>query len=131
MKTIESRDHASTRTRRVLLLLAALMLMSAHARAQTEPEAPREAEKLYNGWQFALFGGLNLAYMNGEYYGGCPCDFLGDETSANSVYGVSLNVPLFEDASLYLRLGRNRTSTDWSTGRNDSLWPTSASRSPA
>jgi hypothetical protein len=93
--------------------------------AQTEPEAPREAEKLYNGWQFAFFGGANLAYMNGEYNAGCPCEFLGDQSSFNSFYGVSLNIPLFEDASIYLRLGRNKTSTDWASGRNDTLWTTS------
>ncbi len=107
---------------RVLLAAAALLCLSASVQAQTEPEAPREAEQLYNGWQFALFGGLNLAYMNGEYYGGCPCDFLGDQSSFNSFYGASLNIPLFEDASIYLRLGRNKTSTDWSSGRNDTMW---------
>ena len=124
MKTTDSRKGYRGRAWRFLLVTATLTVLAAQVQAQTEPEAPREPEKLYNGWQFALFGGLNLAYMNGEYYGGCPCEFLGDETSANGFYGVSLNVPLFADASIYLRLGRNRTSTSWSTGRNDSLWST-------
>lgn len=113
--------HRALRTVLIMLLVS---VAAATVQAQTEPEAPREPEKLYNGWQFALFGGVNLTYMNGEYYSGCPCSFLGDETSFNTVYGASINVPLFEDASLYLRLGRNRTSTDWSSGRNDTLWTT-------
>lgn len=97
------------------------LLATAGARAQTEPEAPVVPEKLYNGFQFSVFGGGNLLYINGEYNGLCPCEFVGDETSFNEFYGASINIPVFDDASIYLRLGRNHTSTDWFTGRIDSL----------
>lgn len=89
--------------------------------AQTEPEAPRDPVKLYNGYQFAVFGGGNLTYLNGDYFGLCPCDFVGDQTGSNLFYGASINIPIFSDASVYLRLSRNKTSTSWSTARVDSL----------
>lgn len=105
-----------------LAVLAALFLFIApRLAAQGEPEAPREPVKLYNGYQFSLFGGANMVYVNGDYAGDCPCEFVGDETSFNEFYGVSLNIPVLEDAAVYLRLSRNRTRTAWFTGRNDSL----------
>lgn len=106
---------------RLVLLAALLFAIVPRLAAQTEPEAPREPVKLYNGYQFSLFGGGNLTYLNGDYMGLCPCEFLGDETSLNEFYGVSLNIPVLEDAALYLRLSRNRTRTAWFTGRIDSL----------
>lgn len=104
-----------------IVLAAVLLLTATRLFAQTEPEAPRDPVKLYNGYQFAVFGGGNLTYMNGDYFGECPCDFLGDKTGSNLFYGASINIPIFSDASIYLRLSRNKTSTEWSTGRNDSL----------
>ncbi len=107
---------------RWFIVLAAIFCLSTpRLFAQTEPEAPREPEKLYNGYQFAIFGGGNLTYLNGDYFGLCPCEFLGDKTGSNLFYGASINIPIFADASLYLRLSRNKTSTEWSSGRNDSL----------
>lgn len=120
----ERREPSRIRGRYVAVL--ALMLIFAGLpvllQAQTEPEAPVEPEKLYNGWQFSLYGGVNLAHIAGEYYGDCPCEFFNDETSFNTVYGTAINIPIFSDAALYLRLGRNETSTAWFNGRNDSLW---------
>ncbi|MBN1448417.1 MAG: hypothetical protein JXA28_10845 [Bacteroidetes bacterium] len=122
MKTSKQNHwHVRRRLLTVGVVIAGVVLLAASARAQTEPEAPRIPEKLYNGYQFSLFGGMNLLYVNGEYNGECPCEFLGDETSFNTFYGVSVNIPIFADASIYLRAGRNRTSTEWFTGRSDSL----------
>lgn len=106
---------------RLIVLAALLFLCAPRLAAQTEPEAPRDPVKLYNGYQFSVFGGGNLTYLNGDYAGLCPCEFVGDESSFNEFYGLSLNIPIHEDAALYLRLARNRTSTGWFTGRADSL----------
>jgi len=118
------------RNRGRFAVVAALMLLFAAVpaglQAQTEPEAPVQPEKLYNGWQFSLYGGVNLAHIAGEYYGDCPCDFFSDETSFNTVYGTAINIHIFSDAALYLRFGRNETSTSWFTGRTDSLWSITA-----
>ncbi|MCB2203770.1 hypothetical protein KQI65_03410 [bacterium] len=124
MKTIDARGRFRAHGSHAVTLLLAILIASGTAYAQTEPEAPREPEKLYNGWQFALLGGLNLGYINGEYHGDCNCDFYSDEYSANSYYGMSLNIPLFSDASIYLRLARNQSSTSWAVGRTDSLFST-------
>lgn len=108
--------------RRLVLLFAVLSLFAVYrAGAQTEPEAPREPEVLYNGYQFSFFGGGNLTYLNGYYNGLCPCEFVGDITDYNLFYGAAINIPLFSDASLYLRLSHNRSSSNWFTGRSDSL----------
>jgi hypothetical protein len=107
---------------RWIIVLAAIFFMGTpRLLAQTEPEAPREPVKLYNGYQFAVFGGGSLTYLNGDYFGLCPCDFVGDETGSNLFYGASINIPVFSDASIYLRLSRNESSTTWSTARADSL----------
>jgi hypothetical protein len=98
-----------------------LLFVAPRLAAQTEPEAPRDPVRLYNGYQFSAFGGGNLTYINGDYIGLCPCEFIGDETSVNEFYGVSLNIPILDDAAVYLRLARNRTRTGWFTGRIDSL----------
>jgi hypothetical protein len=113
--------NASRGAGRAIVLAALLFALVPRLAAQTEPEAPREPERLSNGYQFSLFGGGNLMYLNGDYQGLCPCEFLGDQTSTNAFYGMSLNLPIHEDAALYLRLSRNRTHTVWSTGRADSL----------
>jgi len=114
--------------RNELRRLAAVLLVSSlaalTASAQTRPEAPREPEVLYNGFQLSLYGGGTLMYMNGEYYGSCPCDFFGDITSSNLIFGASMNIPVFQDASIYLRAGLNRTSTTWTNARTDSLFST-------
>ena len=122
MKTNNRPGHTAARALRIAFGAALLgLLATAGARAQTEPEAPVVPEKLYNGYQFSVFGGGNLVYINGQYNGLCPCEFVGDVTSFNEFYGASVNIPIFNDASIYLRFGRNHTSTDWFTGRTDSL----------
>ncbi|MBE0643711.1 MAG: hypothetical protein IH600_06490 [Bacteroidetes bacterium] len=124
MRTIRH-DHKATFIRGagqwIIVLAAFLFIAAPRLQAQTEPEAPREPVKLFNGYQFAVFGGGSLTYLNGDYYGLCPCEFLGDETSGNLFYGASLNIPVFSDASIYLRVSRNQSSTSWTTARADSL----------
>jgi hypothetical protein len=105
----------------VLLLLLLLAVGASRVSAQTEPEAPKAPEVLYNGWQISFYGGASMFYTNGNYSGRCDCDFVGDISSLNLMYGGSLNLPVHEDFSLYLRAGRNNASTIWSTARSDSL----------
>ncbi len=124
MRTNNTRNRTTFQRgagRWTFVLAAFLFLASSRLLAQTEPEAPTEPVKLYNGYQFAVFGGANLTYLNGDYYGLCPCEFLGDKTSTNLFYGASVNIPIFSDAAVYLRLSRNKTSTSWTTARIDSL----------
>jgi hypothetical protein len=97
-------------------------LITVEAAAQTEPEAPRPPEVLYNGFQLSATGGLSMNHIVGEYYGDCPCEFYGNTTSTSPYFGASLNIPVFEDAALLLRVGINNSSSSWETGRNDSLW---------
>jgi hypothetical protein len=95
--------------------------MPAAVHAQNEPEAPRLPEKLHNGLQLAVYGGLTHTVLSGGYLGGCPCDFPEAGTSWSAPYGGSLNIPVFSDASIYLRLGLQNTRTDMFSGRYDSL----------
>lgn len=104
-----------------LLLFIILAASSSRVMAQTEPEAPKPPETLYNGWQFSFYGGASMFYTNGEYSGTCNCDFVGDVTSFNAIYGTSVNIPVHQDFSLYLRAGVNNASTNWATARTDSL----------
>jgi hypothetical protein len=122
--TVSIRTDAATRFVIVLLLA---FCGAAPLLAQTEPEAPRPPEKLYNGWQFSVYGGGSLFYTNGEYNGLCNCNFVGDVTSINAIFGTSVNVPLHQDFALYLRAGINNASTMWSTARTDSLLSTGGS----
>ncbi len=119
---------ASIRIKLSRLAFPALLLcmLTARALAQTEPEAPREPEKLTNGYQISFYAGGSMLYTNGYYNGLCPCEFLFDATSTNVVFGGSLNIPVFQDMSLYLRAGLNSTSTAWFTARTDSLLSTPA-----
>lgn len=114
---------ASIRTDFPKYLLLAILLVTAASRvsAQTEPEAPKPPEKLYNGWQFSMYGGGSLFYTNGDYFGISGGNFVGDVTSFNALYGASVNIPVHQDFALYLRAGVNDASTEWSTARSDSL----------
>ena len=103
-----------------LILVLLFGLASVKAAAQTEPEAPTEPVKLYNGYQFSFYGGGSLFYTSGEYNSVSKGDFVGDISSTNFMYGASLNIPVLEDLALYLRAGRNSASTDWATARTDS-----------
>lgn len=112
---------------RIAIVLVLVLWGVAPLWAQTEPEAPKPPEKLYNGWQFSLYGGGSLFYTNGEYNGLCNCDFVGDVTSINAMFGSSVNIPVHQDFALYLRAGLNNASTTWSTARTDSLTSTGGS----
>jgi hypothetical protein len=121
IKTASTRTGLRAASEFCLALAVLAILAAPRLAAQKEPEAPREPEKLYNGYQFAVFGGGTLTYLNGDYNGLCPCEFAGDATSTSLFYGASVNIPIFSDAAIYLRLSRNESSTDWFTGRSDSL----------
>jgi hypothetical protein len=115
-----ARSHASRAAALVRLLLPALLLPAGLA-AQNEPEAPQEPVKLHNGFQISVYTGASYNTFSGGYSGNCPCDFVASEHSFNLPFGVALNIPVFEDASLYLRAGWQGTSTSFFTGRVDSL----------
>jgi hypothetical protein len=101
-----------------ILLILCVVSMKAQ---QNEPEAPKIPEKPFNGFQFAFYGGVSLNVLSGGYFGGCPCDFPAGGQSFSTPYGTSLNIPLYSDASIYLRLGLHKTSSLMSSGRVDSL----------
>lgn len=117
---IARRLAAAARCCALVLLCAAAS--TAVVQAQTEPEAPRAPEKLMNGWQLSGWVGGSYNVFSGGYYDDeSNISFIADETSTSMPFGVSLNVPVFEDASLYLRAGWHRTETSFFTGRYDSL----------
>jgi hypothetical protein len=122
--TVSIRTDAATR---FVILLMLAMCGATPLWAQTEPEAPVPAEKLYNGWQLSFYGGGSMFYTNGEYNGLCDCDFVGDVTSINAIFGSSVNIPVHQDFALYLRAGINNASTTWSSARTDSLLSTGGS----
>ena len=105
----------------ILILATVLLTNAAIVFGQTEPEAPRKPEKLYNGFQIAFYAGASYNHLIGEYHGAGPSDFVGNTSSFSMPFGGWLNIPLFADAALYLRAGVHNTSTDWLTGRYDSL----------
>ncbi len=111
-------------SRRILFLLLAVVLTTGTAWAQTEPEAPSEPEVLHNGWQVAFYAGLSFNYFSGWYDGlrdDCNCTFVSNGTSFSVPFGLSLNFPLWNDASIVLRGGIARSSTNFEDGRMDSL----------
>ena len=111
-----------TNLRIIIFAATVLVFASGRALAQTEPEAPRVPEVLYNGFQVSFTAGASINHIVGEYFSPCPCEFYGNATSISPYFGGSLNIPVFEDAALLLRLGLNTTSSKWETARNDSLW---------
>ena len=100
-------------------------MMYPQAQAQvTEPEAPPSVlrpEPMRNGWQISFYSGISY----NDYYEGYDIpgviDFLADESSWNVPYGGSLNIPLFDDLSLYLRAGVQNMETNFFNGKIDSL----------
>ena len=118
---IRNRNHAFFITRIMAVAVLLVIAGSVRAQQQNEPEAPKLPEKLYNGLQFALYGGSSLDVFSGGYFGGCPCDYPAGGQAFSFPYGASLNIPVFSDASLYLRLGLHKMSLDMSSGRVDSL----------
>ena len=104
-----------------LTLLVLILVPMSALFSQTEPEAPRPPEIPRNGYQISFFSGVSYNVFSGQYDGGCPCEFVAEETSGNVPYGFALNIPLFFDAALYLRGGVQNTSTTFFMGRNDSL----------
>lgn len=98
-----------------------VIVFSAVGLAQGEPEAPREIVKPFNGYQIAFFTGLSYNVFSGSYDGNCSCEFLSNETSFNAPVGLSVNIPVFADASIYLRGSWQATRTEFFTGRTDSL----------
>jgi hypothetical protein len=124
MKNHRTASTLSFHTRFIAMAVAGILAICGRASAQTEPEAPREPEVLKNSFQLSFYSGVSyLDYSNyyDGYYDNCNCDFVGGGGSFNMPYGVSLNIPVFADASLYLRAGITRTSTNFFDGRMDSL----------
>jgi hypothetical protein len=68
-----------------------------------------------------VYGGLSAHVLSGGYLGGCPCDFVASGSGWSTPFGASLNIPVFSDAAIYLRLGLHQTTTDMFSGRFDSL----------
>jgi hypothetical protein len=101
-----------------------LLLPAGTLLAQTEPEAPRTPEKLYNGFQISLYGAFAYTHLVGNYSGPCACEFVGNASSWGGAWGGWVNIPIFSDAALYLRFGWRPSSTDWFTSRSDSLHST-------
>lgn len=100
----------------------ALLLAPAILRAQTEPEAPRTPDKLYNGFQISLYGAAAYTHFLGSYSGPENANFTGNASSWGYAYGAWVNIPLFSsDAALYLRAGWRPSTTDWYSSRTDSL----------
>ncbi|MAT39027.1 MAG: hypothetical protein CL946_05425 [Ectothiorhodospiraceae bacterium] len=102
----------------------AVLLIPAATQAQTEPEAPPsvlEPEETANGWQIGFYGGV----AHNEFYEGYRIlnviNFLTIERSWSAPFGVSLNIPIFNDASIYLRAGVHLSETNFFNGKYDSL----------
>jgi len=74
-----------------------------------------------NGWQISFYTGVSY----NDFYEGYDIvnviDFLADESSWSMPFGGSLNIPVFEDLSLYLRAGGQRMNTNFFNGKIDSL----------
>jgi hypothetical protein len=112
------------KTRFLILLPAMLLLMQAAAYSQTEPEAPASVLRpgdTKNGWQISLYGGVSY----NEYYEGYDIknviSFIADETSWNMPLGLGLNIPIFEELSLYVRAGAQNMETNFFNGQIDSI----------
>lgn len=106
---------------RLLPVLCALVSISPEVLGQAEPEAPPVPFVLRNGWQLSGYFGVSYNVFHGGYAADCPCEFLANATSGSYPYGLSLNVPINEELSLYLRAGMQTTSTLFTVGRVDSL----------
>lgn len=116
-------DTQGASARRTAALIAAcVFIVPVLLRAQTEPESPTvPPPPLVNGWQISAFTGAALNVFSGGYFGVGDRTFVAEESSFNMPYGVSINIPVFSDASLYLRAGWHGTQTVFFSGRQDSL----------
>ena len=107
---------------RRVVALALLLCLPVLVRAQTEPESPEQPKPPpVNGFQFSVFAGAALNVFSGGYFAPGERNFLAEESSFNTPVGVSINIPVFADAALYLRAGWHPTQTVFFSGRKDSL----------
>lgn len=89
------------------------------------PGAPGERKKLAtdptNRFQIGIF--VNGAYnvLKGAYYGDCPCEFVKSGTGTSVPFGLTVNLPISDDASIYIRAGFNHPVVTFSSARNDTL----------
>ncbi len=108
------------------LVAGALALHAPRLAAQGNmPAGPTERKKLAtdptNRFQVGIFVNGSYNVLKGGYYGDCPCDFVKSGTGASVPFGLTLNVPITDDASIYLRAGFNHPVVSFTSGRNDTL----------
>lgn len=110
----------------IFLFIGILLLCPMFLVAQGVPPASPSFRKappgeITNGFQIGIFGGVTYNLFKGEYGGSCPCDFLKSGTGFNTPFGMTVNIPLINESSLFIRFGISSSVIKFEGARYDSL----------
>lgn len=106
--------------------LTAMLACTTEGLTQPLPPAGGKVKKqspfsFANRFQIGVYGGVNLNVYKGIYDGSCPCEFVQSGKGWSIPYGFTVNIPISDESSIYIRTGWYSSSVAFDAARSDSL----------
>ncbi len=113
----------------VICFCISVIIFSNLSAQQGKPPASSRIKKpplnrLENRFQLGVYGSLTYDVMKGEYTGPVTCNycsFVKSGTGFSVPVGITMNIPITDESSIYLRAGMLSASVSFQGGRKDTL----------